>query len=100
MGAETTPSATRLKSVQHFASSRNSPPALIRTFAALWLRYTGRVFKTQDLHVREIVRLSTPRALKAEFPMTEACSAIVALSRERVIRILKREDPRLLVVIG
>ncbi|TAL00243.1 MAG: 3-deoxy-7-phosphoheptulonate synthase [Verrucomicrobia bacterium] len=58
------------------------------------------MFKTQDLHVREIVRLSSPRALKAEFPITEECSAIVAQSRERVIRILKREDPRLLVVVG
>ncbi len=58
------------------------------------------MFKTQDLHVRELVRLSTPRAVKAEFPMTEAASAIVARSRERVIRILRQDDPRLLVVVG
>src|SRR5436309_3400999 len=58
------------------------------------------MFKTQDLHVREIVRLSTPRALKAAFPLTDECSAIVAQSRERVIRILKREDPRVLVIVG
>ncbi len=58
------------------------------------------MFKTQDLHVRELVRLSTPRAVKAEFPMTEAASAIVARSRERVIRILRQDDPRLLIVVG
>ncbi|MCW5552467.1 MAG: 3-deoxy-7-phosphoheptulonate synthase [Verrucomicrobiae bacterium] len=58
------------------------------------------MFKTQDLHVRELVRLSTPRALKADFPTSEAASATVARSRERVIRILRQDDPRLLVVVG
>lgn len=58
------------------------------------------MFKTQDLHVRELVRLSTPRAVKAEFPTSEAASATVARSRERVIRILRQDDPRLLVVVG
>jgi 3-deoxy-7-phosphoheptulonate synthase len=58
------------------------------------------MFKTQDLHVRELVRLSTPRAVKAESPTTEPISATVARSRESVIRILRQEDPRLLVVVG
>jgi 3-deoxy-7-phosphoheptulonate synthase len=58
------------------------------------------MFRTQDLHVKEIVRLPTPRALKAESPTPEAVNAMVAHSRERVIRILRQEDPRLLVVIG
>jgi 3-deoxy-7-phosphoheptulonate synthase len=58
------------------------------------------MFKTQDLHVRELVRLSTPRAVKAEFPASAAASATVARSRERVIRILRQDDPRLLVVVG
>ena len=58
------------------------------------------MFKTQDLHVRELVRLSTPRAVKAAFPTTEAASATVARSRERIIRILRQDDPRLLVVVG
>lgn len=58
------------------------------------------MFKTQDLHVRELVRLSTPRTVKAEFPTTEAASATVARSRERIIRILRQDDPRLLVVVG
>src|ERR1035438_5460801 len=58
------------------------------------------MFQTQDLHVKEIVRLLTPRELKAQSPTTDAANAHVARSRERVIRILRREDPRLLVVIG
>ncbi len=58
------------------------------------------MYRTQDLHVKEIVRLLTPRELKAQSPTTEAANATVARSRERVVRILRREDPRLLVVIG
>jgi len=58
------------------------------------------MYRTQDLHVREIVRLLTPRELKAQSPTPEAANATVARSRERLVRILRREDPRLLVVIG
>jgi 3-deoxy-7-phosphoheptulonate synthase len=58
------------------------------------------MYRTQDLHVKEIVRLSSPRELKAQTPTSEAANATVARSRERVIRILRQEDPRLLVVIG
>jgi 3-deoxy-7-phosphoheptulonate synthase len=58
------------------------------------------MFQTQDLHVKGIVRLLTPRELKAQSPTTDAANATVARSRERVIRILRREDPRLLVVVG
>lgn len=58
------------------------------------------MFKTQDLHVREIVRLSSPHAVKAAFPATPEAVATVAMSRERIIRILRQEDARLLVVVG
>ena len=58
------------------------------------------MFKTQDLHVRELTPLSSPRAVKAQLPLTEAVSATVAQSRERIIRILNQQDPRLLVVVG
>ena len=58
------------------------------------------MFKTQDLHVREIVRLATPRVIKSEFPTTDAANATVAQARERIIKILSQEDPRLLVVVG
>ena len=58
------------------------------------------MYRTQDLHVKEIVRLLTPREMKAQLPATDAANATVARSRERIIRILRQEDPRLLVVVG
>jgi len=58
------------------------------------------MFHTQDLRVREISRLQSPHGLKAELPITEVSSATVAMGREAVTRILRREDPRLLVVVG
>ncbi len=58
------------------------------------------MFPTQNLHVKETVRLLTPRALKAEFPMSEASNRTVVASREKVASILRQEDNRLLVVIG
>ncbi|MDD5138986.1 MAG: 3-deoxy-7-phosphoheptulonate synthase [Verrucomicrobiales bacterium] len=78
----------------------NCQNASFQTFRATETRYTFFMYRTQDLHVKEIVRLSTPSALKALAPTTEAANATVARSRERVIRILRQEDPRLLVVIG
>jgi 3-deoxy-7-phosphoheptulonate synthase len=58
------------------------------------------MFRTHDLHVKEIVRLLAPRTLKAELPITDATSETVARSREAVTRILHQEDSRLLVVVG
>ena len=58
------------------------------------------MYRTQDLHVKEIVPLLSPRALRALAPTPEAVNATVAQSRERIVRILNQEDPRLLVVIG
>lgn len=58
------------------------------------------MFKTQDLHVREIVRLSSPRTVKDLFPALPESIATVVQSRERITRILRQADPRLLVVVG
>jgi 3-deoxy-7-phosphoheptulonate synthase len=55
---------------------------------------------TQNLHVKEAVRLLTPRALKAELPASEAANDSVVASRQSVTRILQQKDPRLLVVVG
>jgi 3-deoxy-7-phosphoheptulonate synthase len=60
----------------------------------------GLMFCTHDLRVREIVRLQSPATIKAELPISEALSATVAHGREAVTRILRRQDPRLLVVVG
>jgi 3-deoxy-7-phosphoheptulonate synthase len=58
------------------------------------------MFRTQDLHVKELVRLSTPHALKGELPASEAANATVARGREAIGKILRQEDPRLLVIVG
>ena len=58
------------------------------------------MFPTQNLHVREMVRLSPPRVLKTELPMTEAANATVVRGRESIKAILEQRDPRLLVVVG
>ena len=58
------------------------------------------MYRTQNLHVKEIVRLLSPAELKKQLPSTEEVAATVARSRERIIRILRQEDPRMLVVIG
>lgn len=55
---------------------------------------------TQNLHVKEAVRLLTPRALKAELPASEAANRSVVASRQCVTRILQQQDARLLVVVG
>ena len=56
--------------------------------------------QTHDLRVRQMTRLVTPAALKAALPMTETVNRVVVESRQRVTRIIRREDPRVLVVVG
>jgi 3-deoxy-7-phosphoheptulonate synthase len=58
------------------------------------------MFPTQNLHVRETVRLLTPRELKDEFPMSEASNRTVVQSRQRVMEILEQKNSRFLVVVG
>jgi 3-deoxy-7-phosphoheptulonate synthase len=58
------------------------------------------MFPTQNLHVKEMVRLSPPRALKTALPMTEATNATVVRGRETIKAILEQRDSRLLVVVG
>jgi 3-deoxy-7-phosphoheptulonate synthase len=55
---------------------------------------------TQNLHVKEAIRLLTPRALKTELPASETANHAVVSNRQTVVRILKQQDPRLLVVVG
>ena len=55
---------------------------------------------TQNLHVKEAVRLLTPRALKEQLPASEPVNRAVVTSRQAVTRIFRQQDPRLLVVVG
>src|SRR5437764_1195976 len=64
------------------------------------LLYWPSMFRTQDLRVKEIVRLIEPAALKGALPITDASGATVYHSREAVKNILHQKDPRLLVVVG
>lgn len=56
--------------------------------------------QTHDLRVVRTRRLQAPRDLKNELPMTERSNATVVNGRVTVQRILRRDDPRLLVVLG
>lgn len=58
------------------------------------------MFPTQNLRVKETVRLLTPRNLKAQLPVSEASNRTVFESRERISRILEQKDERLLIVTG
>src|ERR1043165_2995143 len=70
--------------------------ARILLFSAPMSETNNLRLQTNDLRVREIVRLISPRALKAELPEAAALAQTVATSRERITRILRQEDPRLL----
>ncbi|MBI2506196.1 MAG: 3-deoxy-7-phosphoheptulonate synthase [Candidatus Latescibacteria bacterium] len=56
--------------------------------------------QTQDLNISEMISLISPRALKAQLPMTEAANRTVVEGREAVKRILRKEDQRLLAIVG
>jgi 3-deoxy-7-phosphoheptulonate synthase len=55
---------------------------------------------TQNLHVKEVIRLLTPCALKTELPLSDTSNRTVVESRSSVESILQQKDRRLLVVIG
>jgi 3-deoxy-7-phosphoheptulonate synthase len=55
---------------------------------------------TQDLNIRDMLPLISPRALKVELPMAETTNRTVVEGREAVKRILRQEDHRLLVIVG
>jgi 3-deoxy-7-phosphoheptulonate synthase len=58
------------------------------------------MLRTQDLHVKQVVRLSTPRTLKEALPASAAALATVVRGREAIGNILAQQDPRLLIVVG
>src|SRR5258707_14258978 len=58
------------------------------------------MFPTQNLHVKQTVRLLTPSALKEQLPASEVANRTVVTSRQAVTRILEQKDSRLLVVAG
>ncbi|MFU9136181.1 3-deoxy-7-phosphoheptulonate synthase AroG [Erwinia tasmaniensis] len=57
-------------------------------------------YQNDDLRIKEIKELLPPVALLEKFPATELAAQTVARSRKAIHAILKKEDDRLLVVIG
>lgn len=55
---------------------------------------------TQDLHVRSTTPLISPRDLEIEQPATDRAAETIVRTRETVKRIIRGEDPRLMVVVG
>ena len=55
---------------------------------------------TDNLNIKQFKPLTTPEKLKADFPEIEAAAHLVAQSRRQVERILRREDPRRMVIVG
>lgn len=55
---------------------------------------------TQDLHVKEIVPLISPRMLKSDLPLSETCAETVVNARDSIKGILLKKDKRMLVVVG
>jgi 3-deoxy-7-phosphoheptulonate synthase len=56
--------------------------------------------KTRDLRVEGYRPLIPPAILTDELPLSEAGSRTIATAREELVRILDREDDRLIVVVG
>ncbi len=56
--------------------------------------------KVDDLHVLTMNPLVAPRILKEQVPLSDATSNIVYEAREVIKKIARKEDPRLLAVVG
>ncbi len=61
---------------------------------------TNEIRRVANVHVSELTPFRPPRELKEALPLTERVARTVAESRSTIRRILRREDPRLMVVIG
>jgi 3-deoxy-7-phosphoheptulonate synthase len=56
--------------------------------------------RISDLHIAREDALPTPRALQAELPCSEEQAHFIAAARGTVRRILRADDPRLVVIVG
>lgn len=55
---------------------------------------------TEDLNIRSLRPLITPKELKRELPLSPPASEHVVTGRRAIREILERRDPRMLVVVG
>lgn len=56
--------------------------------------------RLDDLNVLTMMPLVAPQVLKAQFPLTEVANTTVFEAREAIKRIVRHQDPRLLLVVG
>ncbi len=56
--------------------------------------------RTENLNIESNERLITPDKLKAELPLSDTQSEAVNRARDTVFSILRRQDPRLFLIIG
>lgn len=56
--------------------------------------------KTYDVHVEAFIPLVSPNEMNREIPMTEKASDTVLIARQQIGKILKKEDKRMVVVVG
>jgi 3-deoxy-7-phosphoheptulonate synthase len=56
--------------------------------------------KTYDLHIEKFSPLIAPSKLKREIPLTQKASKTVLSGRQSIQNILRRQDQRLLVIVG
>ena len=61
---------------------------------------TKRLFRTDDLRIREIKELLPPEVIRNESPLTERASQVTYETRQEIHRILHGADDRLLVIVG
>jgi len=54
----------------------------------------------ENINVEEIAPLPSPNHIRAEIPFTAAAAATVEQGRGDITRIIERDDPRMLVVVG
>lgn len=57
-------------------------------------------YQTDDVRINKIKELLPPVAILERFPASENASATVFNARQNIHNILKKEDDRLLVIIG
>lgn len=55
---------------------------------------------TDDLRVKGYIKLMGPKVLKQELPISQAANETVLSGRDGIARILRKEDKRLLVIVG
>lgn len=69
-------------------------------FVSEFLRSSPAIRQTDNLRVEKLIPLIEPAKLKAELLLTPKAAATVSESREAIRKILKKEDLRLLLIVG